>query len=481
MKGLTKLVMVLACLLLGQSSLLAQDFNALLQAVDKVEANLKTLVGQETAARQQESQKLREEIKGMQQAPGVASDNPVLAQLAQELQTLKQEVQRLASVKSQPVMSETALSSVVNDLELLKSEFAALRATSDQNQKMLASLDGEGFYVPQKDEATLDQIYQRLGTINDQLTGIKTSSNSDVNPARVGKGKISVYALVHEQFNDQSNERSTFQTRRGQLGVTGELNPYSRIKVIMDFAATSALQDAEFTLSPHPQWSFSFGQYKTPFGTDFLTGTPVMMFVNVPMANAIGATRDIGASMSYRTKLGKTSNVKLIAGVFNGSGINVTDVNSHKNFVFRSEFTLFNMFSFSPNVLAGKTNVVDGLMEELSVYGASLGWQKAKTQVMSEYTYGVAGNLEKAGWYIWGCQGLSTGWKFLPAMEFLTRYEEYDASRAINTNTLTRLTFGTNLLIDGKYTKIQLNYELDNDGDHLGEQARLVANFQASF
>ena len=97
-----------------------------------------------------------------------------------------------------------------------------------------------------------------------------------------------------------------------------------------------------------------------------------MMFVNVPMANAIGPSRDIGASLSYRTKLGKTSNMKLIAGVFNGSGINTTDVNSHKNFVFRSEFTIFNMFQFSPNVLAGKTNVADGLMQELSVYGASL-------------------------------------------------------------------------------------------------------------
>jgi hypothetical protein len=62
MKGLTKLFIVLAFILLGQASLMAQDFNALLQAVDKVEANLKALVNNEATTRQQESQKLRDEM-----------------------------------------------------------------------------------------------------------------------------------------------------------------------------------------------------------------------------------------------------------------------------------------------------------------------------------------------------------------------------------------------------------------------------------
>ena len=37
------------------------------------------------------------------------------------------------------------------------------------------------------------------------------------------------------------------------------------------------------TLSPHSQWSLSFGQYKTPFGTDYLTATSAMPFVNAAM------------------------------------------------------------------------------------------------------------------------------------------------------------------------------------------------------
>jgi hypothetical protein len=481
MKVLKGALTILVLLVISQSSVVGQDFDALLKAVDKVETNLKALVEKEATARQQESQKLRAEMKQMQQAPGVESDNPVLAQMAQEMQTLKAEVARLSSQTSQPSISDADLAGIVSDIAALKAELANLQASTSENQKLLASLDDEGFYVPEKKDSVLDQIYQRLGVINDQLSGMKPGANSDINPARVGRGKISVYALVHQHYTDQSNERSTFTTKRGQLGVTGELNQYARIKLITDFAATSMLQDAELTISPHPQWSLSFGQYKTPFGTDFLTGTPVMMFVNVPMANALGPSRDIGASLSFKAKLGGTSNMKLTSGVFNGSGINTNDANARKNFVFRGEFTLFNMFTLAPNVYTGKTNLVDDAALDLTTYGASLGWQRAKTQLLSEFTYSSVGETDKAGWYIWACQGVGTGWKFLPAVEFLTRYEQLDQNRAVLDNTLARLTFGTNLLIDGKYTKLQFNYELDDDGERLGEQARLAVNLQASF
>jgi hypothetical protein len=173
--------------------------------------------------------------------------------------------------------------------------------------------------------------------------------------------------------------------------------------------------------------------------------------------------------------------MKLTTGAFNGSGINTNDVNARKNFVFRGEFTLFNMFMLAPNVYTGKTNLADDAALDLTTYGASLGWQRAKTQVLGEFTYSSVGETDKAGWYIWACQGVGTSWKFLPAVEFLTRYEQYDQNRAVSDNTLARLTFGTNLLIDGKYTKLQFNYELDNDGQRLGEQARLAVNLQASF
>ena len=230
MKMLKGVLTILIVLAVSQANVVGQDFDALLKAVDQVEANLKALLDKETTARQLESQKLSVEMKQVQQAPGVESDNPVLAQMAQEMQTLKAEVARLSSQTSQPSISETDLAGIVSDIAALKAELANLQASTSENQKLLASLDSEGFYVPEKKDAALDQIYQKLGVINDQLAGMKPGSNSDINPARVGRGKISVYALVHQHYTDQSNERSTFTTKRGQLGVTGELNQYARIK-----------------------------------------------------------------------------------------------------------------------------------------------------------------------------------------------------------------------------------------------------------
>jgi len=168
--------------LIGQSGVMAQDFNALLKAVDEVEANLKALVNQETAARQQESQKLRAEMKQTQTAPGVASDNPMLAQMAEEMKALKAEVAQLRSQPGQPTVSEGDLAGLVSDITALKAELATLRASNDESQKLLASLDGEGAYAPENKDAVLDQIYQKLGAINDQLSNMKPATTPEVKP-----------------------------------------------------------------------------------------------------------------------------------------------------------------------------------------------------------------------------------------------------------------------------------------------------------
>lgn len=475
------IIVVLSLLLLGQAQLAAQDFKALLDAVDKVSADLKTLVAKEAQTRQQEIQTVRKDLDQLKAAPGAGSADPSVAALAAEVQALKAEVQRLATQPAPAATGSDELAGLIDEIAALKADLNALRTSTEENQKMIVSLDEEGFYVPEEQNQMLDQIYQRLGTINEQIAGMKSSGNSDVNPALIGKGKISLYGLVHAWYSDQTNERSTFAAKRAQFGFTGELNQYARIKVIADMAGTPYLADAELTISPHKQWSVTLGQFKTPFGADFLIGTPAMPFVNMTLASALGPLRDIGASLSFRTPLGADHSLKLTTGVFNGSGINTTDANAHKNFVFRGELSLFKMFSFTPNVLAGKTNAPDSAAVELTSVGASLGWQRARTQVLGEYTYSTVGSQDKAGWYLWASQGVATGWRFLPVVEFLTRYDQLDPNRAVSENDLARITFGTNLLIDGKYTKLQVNYELYDNGDGFGDQNRLAMNLQVSF
>ncbi len=480
------IIFVLSLLLLGQAQVAAQDFKALLDAVDKVAADLKTLVAKEAQTRQQELQSVRKDIDQLKTAPGAGSADPTVAALAAEVQALKAEVQRLSSQPTSAPANSDQLAALTGEITALKADLSALRASTEENQKMLVSLDEEGFYVPEEQNQMLEQIYQRLGSINEQMAGLKSTTSSSTtsgttNPAIISKGKISVYGLVHEHFTDQTNERSTFTAKRAQFGLLGELNRYAQIKIIADLAGTPSLQDGELTVSPHKRWSLTVGQFKTPFGTDFLTGTPVLPFVNVAMATGLGPSRDIGASLSFRTPLGAAHSLKLTTGIFNGSGINTTDANAHKNFVFRSELSLFKMFTFAPNVLAGKTNAADSAALDLTTYGASLGWQRARTQVIGEYTYSTVGDQDKAGWYLWASQGVATGWQFLPVVEFLTRFEQLDPNRAVAENTLSRLTFGTNLLVDGKYTKLQINYELDDDGEGLGQQNRLAMNLQASF
>jgi hypothetical protein len=123
---------VLAVLFLSQPCLFAQDSDALLK---------------------QELRKLPTELEQMRQAqqtPALMSDTAALAQLGRELQALKQEVARLAAQQTQSAQSavtEADLVRFVEIIEALKAELAALQTNNTENQKLLVSLDNEGFHT----------------------------------------------------------------------------------------------------------------------------------------------------------------------------------------------------------------------------------------------------------------------------------------------------------------------------------------------
>lgn len=459
----------------------AQDFGQLLEAVDKIETTLKAMVDKESETRAKEVAKLRELV---QQNPAAAGpgEQARFTQLVLEVKALRGDVDRLSGAQVNAGMTESDLLTLINDIEYLKSEMNLLRTTSGENKKLLASIDNEGFYVPPQNDPRIESLTEKLTALNASLEEVinRESGTAASNPS-VGHGKISLSAFVHEQYVSGPDETSTFVSKRARLAVKGDINEYARIKIQAEFAGSPKLLDGQLTISPHEQWSLSAGQYKPPFGTEFLISGTSAPFVNGSRAKGLGTNRDIGASVSYRNKFSPDYSLKLTAGLFNGSGINTSDVNNTKNFVARAEVTLGGMFTVAPNAYIGKTNEVDSLKEDISDFGSSVTWKWQKEIVEAEYLQSKHGETKRNGWYLWGGHTFSIGSSFLQELQLLARYEQYDPDLDIEDDRTDRITLGTALFIDKKYTKIQMNYQINGEQGTSVDDNEFLMNLQVAF
>lgn len=311
----------------------------------------------------------------------------------------------------------------------------------------------------------------------------KVEAARPANSAAIGHGKIRVTGFVHQQyFNQQGDdEQSTFRSKRARLGVTGPINEYTQIKITGEFAQTPKLLDGALTLSPNKYWAFTIGQYKPPFGTDFLTSCTANPFVNSSKAKGLGTGFDIGASVAYKHKVDKDLAVKFCAGLFNGSGINTSDINTNKNFIGRAEFQWAKMFIVAGNAIVGKTNDIAPAKQDLNTFGGSVTWNWEYEIIEGEYIHSKVGDTKKAGWYLWGGHSFVTNSPFLPEIQLLARYEQLDTDLDVSGNRVDRVTIGTNLYIDKKYTKIQFNYQINGEETGSVDNNEFWANFQVAF
>jgi hypothetical protein len=441
-------VVLVAPLFIGTTAQ-AQDFGRLLEAIDKIEANLKAKIAKESSARQEAITELRAEME--KSAPGGAVSNE----------------------------SWTVL---MNDIEFLKAEVLLLRSLTGENREQLASIDDDGFYEPPNEDPRVTELTEKLTELNASLEAIQVGQGtiSKPNPS-VSHGKIVLGGLVHEVYAIGPDRTGTFTAKCAFLGVKGNLNDYAQFKILGQFAGSPKLLDGYITISPHQEWSFRLGQYKPAFGTDALTPTSAMPFVNGSLAKGHCTGRDVGLDVSYRKKFSKEYSLKLTAGVVNGSGPNASDVNNNKNFVARAEVTLGGMFTIAPNAYLGKTNEVDSLKEDMRDYGSSLTWKWRQEIVVAEYIQSKRGETKRNGWYLWGGHSFNIGSGFLKELQLLARYEQHDPDLDAADNRTDRLTLGTNLFIDKKYTKIQLNYQINGEQGTSIDNNEFLMNLQVAF
>ncbi len=254
---------ILAVLVLSPTCLFGQDIDAPLEAVDKIETNLRELVSKETATRRQESQELRAEMKQMQQTPASVGDNAGLAQLNQEVLALKQEVARLAAERTQPAATEADMVRLIGIIELLRAELATLQANTGENQKLLASLDNEGFYIPSNNGGQ-PPASERSLLPGVNLSGFVDASNyTNHNAGASSFGLDQVEIDVAKDFSDRASLRADIEyVNDGQGGFGFDLE--------QGYVAWNA--------GGNRKWQFTFGKFNAPIGFESVDPTGMYQY-----------------------------------------------------------------------------------------------------------------------------------------------------------------------------------------------------------
>jgi len=382
------------------------------------------------------------------------------------------------------------LSKAIAKLDSTLRVIAEKQKANQPEAQQLADVEGAAAATP-KPVSDVSGVYELASNLEDvvvQLQGVVTEAKEaeksrPQNLTSTGHGKIVFSGLFQQQYYTKEGvqKSSTFDARTAQFGASGLLNQWAKVGFVGDFAKSPRLLDAFISLMPNKFWTLNFGQYKPSFGADFLKSGSATPFVNTFKGQSLGTTRDVGTdvSLNYQWKNGNA--IKVTGGVFNGAPFNTSDVNTDKNFIGRAELKLNKMFTFAPNLIAGKTNDPDSIKQNLDVWGGSLNWSWKNEIIEGEYIHNQTGSTEKQGWHVWGAHTFSTGLKFVPELQVLARYEQLDPNMNKAGDRIDRITFGTNLYIDKKYTKLQINYQVNGEESKSIDNNEWLANLQVAF
>ena len=227
----------------------AQDFQQLLNAVDKIEANLKMLVEKEAATRAAEIAKLRTEVGAQPGASTTNENSPWVIQLRQELDSLRIEVAKLATAS-----------------------------------KQLASADEQGVTATVPSSTQVEALTAGLTSLNDRLekyVNTEATDPKDAAPSHETSATakpvagLEVFGFVAASAVDDRNaSRSTFGVDEMELDVQHDFAEKATVRADIEYkgdAAGKFNMDLEqgyvlYNIGSNQKWTFSFGKFNAPFG-----------------------------------------------------------------------------------------------------------------------------------------------------------------------------------------------------------------------
>jgi len=293
--------------------------------------------------------------------------------------------------------------------------------------------------------------------------------------------KISGYTQAR-YLNDKSKNDS-LDIRRLRLNFQGDITERFDYRTQVEFGAgtsssttgaqtyATTLLDAIIGYKVNPYLKLSLGQFFIPFSQENLISNTKLETINrSQVVEALTARsndvignqngRDIGvqASGSVFPK-GDFNQLDYAFGLFNGSGINKTDLNEQKDFVGRLVYHPFKEWSLGTSYYAGRYTLAatPARRDDRDRIGGEFAYVKDAVSFKGEYIKGNDGSTYRAGWY------LQAGYFFIPSkFQGVFKYDTYDTDTKVKDNEVNVYTLGGNWYFN-KWAFLQVNYEFKNE------------------
>jgi len=283
---------------------------------------------------------------------------------------------------------------------------------------------------------------------------------------------IKISGYTQSRYRQDESINDTFDIRRARLTFKGNITERFSYKLQHEFGGSSQkLLDAELGYEFNPHFKLSAGQFKIPFSQENLTSSAKLDTINrSQVVEALTARskdvlgnqsgRDIGIKASG--SFWQVSDIFIFdyeLGVFNGSGINTSNRNEHKDFIGRLIFHPINGLSVGASYYSGRYTLPTAptRKDDRDRIGVEFAYVHEPISLKGEYIKGNDGVTKKNEWY------LQAGYFFIPKkLQGILKYDTYDPNKKASKDAIDVYTIGANWFFN-KWAKLQVNYELKDE------------------
>ncbi len=300
--------------------------------------------------------------------------------------------------------------------------------------------------------------------------------------------QLSGYMQFRYQNFEAAGKNSSFDIRRARLDMRALVTSDLTLRFQTDFAGSAKILDAYAEYKPALFFVLTMGQFKVPFSLENLTSSNKLDFIDRSQAvealtarsqDVIGNQngRDIGIQVGGTfLNIANLNRLEYKIGVFNGSGINSSDLNGAKDIAGRLVAQpLKNLFVggnyyYGWDVPLGATK-----SQERSRYGFDFSYDFDRFTVRGEYLHGTDKAINRAGWY-----AQAGAWIVPQKFQFLLKYDTYDPNRSVADNATTNYIVGVNYFFNS-WSKLQASYTFREEQGTSVRNNLGVIQYQISF
>ncbi len=300
--------------------------------------------------------------------------------------------------------------------------------------------------------------------------------------------QLSGYAQVRYQNLDEMGKIDGFDIRRARIDLKGAISPYWNIRFQADLAGTPKLIDAYGECKIADYVNITIGQFKVPFSMENLASSNKLEMIDRSQVvealvargkDVIGNQngRDIGIQVFGNfLKINNRSIIDYSLGIFNGSGINISDKNENKSIAGRSVIHPIKGLDLGCSFYSGVDVFgTPSLNHKRNRWGVELKYELKQFSLRSEYIQGYDSNIIRKGWYV------QYGYYVIPQkLQLLLKYDTFDPNTSNIDDIFTNYTIAINFAFNN-WSKIQMGYTLREEQGPSVNNNMGVIHYQIGF